>query len=75
MNAVAEERGRVPFARWKELGDLCGYKNGKGMNGFFAGDPPVFHREGDEIVITERGYSGAAYWRGRYGAVKGEKDA
>jgi hypothetical protein len=72
---LADEGGRVSFERWKELGEECGYENGRGLNGFFAGRPPVVVREGDEVVLTQRGYSGAAYWRGRYGAGKGRSDA
>jgi hypothetical protein len=67
MNLVEQEGGQVSFARWKELGDACGYEDGRGMNGFFAGNPPVVTRGGDDVVLTERGHSAAAYWRRRYG--------
>lgn len=75
MHLLAEEGGRVSFERWKELGEQCGYRNGRGMNGFFAGNPSVVSREGDDVVLSERGYSAAAYWRGRYGGGKGGRDA
>lgn len=75
FNRVADEGGRVSFERWKELGEECGYQNGRGLNGFFAGNPSVVVRKGDDVVLTERGYSGAAYWRGRYSPGKGRKNA
>ena len=67
MHLIAQERGAVSFARWRELGEQCGYAKGQGMNGFFAGTPPVVERLGDEIVLTERGWSAARYWDSRYG--------
>lgn len=66
MSLVADKDGSMLYPAWVQAARALGYKSAQGLNGFFAGTPPVFIREGDYVRLTPRGFSGAAYWRGRY---------
>jgi hypothetical protein len=65
--AISREGGRVSPGRFEQIVVDAGYDDLRGANGFFRGDPePVLEREGEEILLTERGQHAArfyeAYW-------------
>jgi hypothetical protein len=64
---VEAKGGRLPRVKWMTLAVACGYTDGRSLNGFFSGRPPMFQREGADIVLTTRGKAAAAFWRAEFG--------
>ena|SRR5215211_7808238 len=65
--AIAQAGGRVDMLGFIRIILDAGYSDMRGVNGFFRGDPiPVCERDGDDVVLTERGRQAArfyeAYW-------------
>jgi hypothetical protein len=67
FHEISKRGGRVSTLDFIQILLNSGYKDGRGANGFFRGDPlPVLRNEADEVVLTERGERAArfyeAYW-------------
>jgi hypothetical protein len=61
--AISREGGRVSSARFEQIVLDAGYDDLRGANGFFRGDPePVLERDGEEVVLTERGEHAARFY-------------
>ena len=61
--AIGKEGGRVSTAQFEQIVLDCGYDDLRGANGFFRGDPePVLERDGDEILLTNRGQHAARFY-------------
>lgn len=64
---VETKGGRLSRLEWVTLAVTCGYGDGRSLNGFFSGRPPMFRHEGEDIVLTKRGKTAAAFWRKHFG--------
>jgi hypothetical protein len=63
FHAIYQAGGRVDMLAFIQILLRSGYKDMRGANGFFRGDPlPVLKRDADEIVLTERGEEAAKFY-------------
>jgi hypothetical protein len=61
--AIAKRGGRVTMLEFLHIILDAGYRDGRGANGFFRGDPvPVLERDGNDVVLTERGAQAARFY-------------
>jgi hypothetical protein len=68
LHAIYKKGGRVTTLQWLTLAvGRFGYPDARALNGYFRGTPPVVRREGDEVVLTERGEAAARFWREHFG--------
>jgi hypothetical protein len=73
--AISKQGGRVSTLEFIQILLACGYKDGRGANGFFRGDPlPVLRNEGNEVVLTERGDQAATFYE-EYWLPQDDRDA
>ena len=60
---IDQAGGRVDDVSFLTILLKAGYQDGRGAAGFFRGDPiAVLKRDGDDIVLTERGKHAARFY-------------